>query len=64
MGHCGARKVSDQLIYPVALKRCVRFRSFVPMYFRDAMAAVVVYDITDRDSFESTKNWVQMVNIL
>ena len=26
------------------------------------MAAVVVYDITDRDSFESSKNWVQMVS--
>eukprot|EP00656_Telonema_subtile_P021353 TRINITY_DN22385_c0_g1_i1.p1 TRINITY_DN22385_c0_g1~~TRINITY_DN22385_c0_g1_i1.p1 ORF type:complete len:154 (+),score=36.00 TRINITY_DN22385_c0_g1_i1:189-650(+) len=38
-----------------------RFRSFVPMYFRDAMAAVVVFDITDRDSFESAKTWIQMV---
>lgn len=38
-----------------------RFRSFVPMYFRDAMASIVVFDITDRQSFESAQNWVHMV---
>lgn len=32
------------------------------MYFRDAMAAVVVYDITDRDTFQNAKNWVEMVS--
>ena len=29
------------------------------MYYQDAEAAVVVYDATFKESFESAKNWVQ-----
>ncbi len=35
-----------------------RYRSLAPMYYRGAAAAIVVYDITDRDSFEGSKAWV------
>lgn len=34
-------------------------RALVPMYYRDAVAAVVVYDITDTQTFEIAKQWVE-----
>jgi len=36
-----------------------RFRSIVPLYYRGAQGALLIYDITNRDSFESIKRWVQ-----
>ncbi|PHJ19373.1 rab 5 [Cystoisospora suis] len=36
-----------------------RYRSLAPMYYRGAAAAVVVYDITNRDSFQGAKSWIQ-----
>eukprot|EP00736_Rhodelphis_marinus_P001572 Rmarinus@m.2488 len=36
-----------------------RYHSLAPMYYRGAAAAVVVYDITNHDSFERAKNWVR-----
>ena len=35
-----------------------RYRSLAPMYYRGALAAVVVYDITQRDSLAGAKNWI------
>ena len=35
-----------------------RFNSILPMYYRGAHAAIVVYDITMRDTFERAKGWV------
>lgn len=36
-----------------------RYQSLAPMYYRNAKAAVVVYDITDWASFERAKRWVE-----
>uniref|UniRef100_A0A8C9GBK7 Ras-related protein Rab-6 n=1 Tax=Piliocolobus tephrosceles TaxID=591936 RepID=A0A8C9GBK7_9PRIM len=36
-----------------------RFRSLIPSYIRDSAAAIVVYDITNRKSFENTTKWIQ-----
>jgi small GTP-binding protein len=36
-----------------------RYRSLAPMYYRGASAAVVVFDVTSRDSFEGAKSWVK-----
>jgi len=36
-----------------------RYHSLAPMYYRGAQAAIVVYDITSRDSFERAKAWVK-----
>ncbi|XP_041373969.1 ras-related protein Rab-5A-like [Gigantopelta aegis] len=33
-----------------------RFHSLIPMYLRDARAAIVLYDITDENSFKNVKN--------
>jgi len=35
-----------------------RFRSLIPSYIRDSHVAVVVFDITNRESFESTTKWI------
>ena len=34
------------------------YRSVAPMYYRKAKAAIVVYDITKRATFERAKKWV------
>merc|ERR1711981_1527196 len=36
-----------------------RYHSLAPMYYRGAAAAVVVYDITNADSFARAKSWVR-----
>jgi small GTP-binding protein len=36
-----------------------RYRSLAPMYYRGAAAAIVVYDITKKDSFDGAKSWVK-----
>ncbi len=38
-----------------------RYRSLAPMYYRGAMAAVVVYDITQEDSFKGAKTWIHEI---
>mmetsp|Transcript_3377 Transcript_3377/g.3863 ORF Transcript_3377/g.3863 Transcript_3377/m.3863 type:complete len:206 (-) Transcript_3377:202-819(-) len=36
-----------------------RFHSLVPIYYRDASGAVLVYDITDYESFSRVRKWVR-----
>ena len=36
-----------------------RFHSLGPIYYRDARGAVLVYDITDRPSFDRVKRWTK-----
>ncbi|KAJ5071690.1 ras-related protein rab-5c [Anaeramoeba ignava] len=36
-----------------------RYHSLAPMYYRGSAAAIVVYDITSKDSFERAKVWVE-----
>jgi small GTP-binding protein len=38
-----------------------RFRSLIPSYIRDSSVAVVVYDITNKNTFENTRKWVDDV---
>ena len=35
-----------------------RYRSLAPMYYRGASVALVVYDITNKDSFSRAQHWV------
>lgn len=35
-----------------------RYRSLAPMYYRGASAAVVVFDVTSRDSFNGAMSWI------
>lgn len=36
-----------------------RFHALGPIYYRDSNGAILVYDITDEDSFAKVKNWVK-----
>jgi small GTP-binding protein len=35
-----------------------KFKSLTRMYYQDAQAAILVYDITYQESFESVKKWI------
>lgn len=35
-----------------------RYRSLAPMYYRGAQAAVIVYDMTSKESFEGAQAWL------
>ncbi|KAI8443160.1 RAB5B, member ras oncogene family, isoform CRA_b, partial [Phakopsora pachyrhizi] len=35
-----------------------RFRSMAPMYYRGANAAILVYDLTNQESFSDIQNWI------
>jgi small GTP-binding protein len=36
-----------------------KFRALGPLYYRDAQVAIVVYDITNRPSFEMLEPWIE-----
>ncbi|KAK9867423.1 hypothetical protein WJX84_007103 [Apatococcus fuscideae] len=38
-----------------------RFRSLIPSYIRDSSVAVVVYDVSNRQSFLNTVRWIEEV---
>ncbi|KAJ3623850.1 hypothetical protein MTP99_017513 [Tenebrio molitor] len=40
-----------------------RFRSLIPAYIRDSSVAVVVYDVTNQESFHQTTKWINDVRI-
>lgn len=39
-----------------------RYRSLIPMYYRGAHVALIVYDITSIESFETAKMWFEELN--
>ena len=40
-----------------------RYRSLAPMYYRGALAAIVVYDITQKYTLNGAKNWIKELKI-
>jgi Ras-related protein Rab-21 len=40
-----------------------RFHALGPIYYRDAQGAILVYDITDKDSFEKAQKWVRVTTV-
>ncbi|KAH0795900.1 ras-related protein RHN1-like [Histomonas meleagridis] len=36
-----------------------KYRSLAPLYYRDARAAIIVYDITNENSFREAEQWCQ-----
>ncbi|KAI9315152.1 RAB6A, member ras onco protein family [Dichotomocladium elegans] len=40
-----------------------RFRSLIPSYIRDSSVAVIVYDISSRESFANTARWIDDVRV-
>eukprot|EP00389_Voromonas_pontica_P007704 GDKH01011617.1.p1 GENE.GDKH01011617.1~~GDKH01011617.1.p1 ORF type:complete len:218 (+),score=26.91 GDKH01011617.1:88-741(+) len=41
-----------------------RFKTLTPAYYRSAHCVALVYDISDRDSFEKIRGWIQQVDDL
>ena len=39
-----------------------RFRSLVSMYYRDAIAAIICYDLSNERSFQSVDYWTSEMN--
>lgn len=35
-----------------------RFRTLTPSYYRGGQGAILVYDVTNRDSFQKVDNWL------
>ena len=40
-----------------------RFRSLIPSYIRDSSAAIVVYDVSSRASFNNTARWIESARV-
>lgn len=36
-----------------------RFRSLIPSYLRDATCAIIVFDVTKRESFDGIEKWIK-----
>ena len=40
-----------------------RYKSLAPMYYRGAEGAIIVYDITQKDSFNGAKSWLNEIKM-
>ncbi|RLN92974.1 hypothetical protein BBJ28_00024207 [Nothophytophthora sp. Chile5] len=58
-GGAGARRKMTLQIWDTAGQE--RFRSMAPMYYRNAKAAILVFDLQSEASFEKIKEWLQAV---
>jgi GTPase SAR1 family protein len=61
MGYSWTRKVNENVSFFLSNLFCLLFRyhSLAPMYYRGAQAAIVVYDITNGDTFSRAKVWIK-----
>jgi GTPase SAR1 family protein len=41
-----------------------RFRTITTSYFRGAQGILLVYDVTDRQTFVSIRNWVAQIQMV
>lgn len=57
-GEWGIEAIRDNAMQ-ITTQGLFRFHALGPIYYRSSNGAVLVYDITDQDSFEKVKNWVK-----
>lgn len=36
-----------------------RFKSLIPSYIKDSAVAIVCYDVTNKESFQSVEKWIE-----
>ena len=48
----------------LSLPFLLQYRSLLPMYYRNAAAAIIVYDITNEASFDILQDWIKELNRL
>ncbi|CAB3996908.1 ras-related Rab-22A-like [Paramuricea clavata] len=56
--------VADEQVYKFQIWDTAgqeRYRSLAPLYYRDASAAIVVYDITNQGSFYALQDWIKEI---
>ena len=58
---CGGKRIKLQ-IWDTAGQE--RFRSVTQSYCKGAMGALVIYDVTNRESYESVPRWIEFVRAL
>ena len=39
-----------------------KFKAIAKIYYKDARVAIIMYDITNRDSFDGLKMWMEELN--
>jgi len=39
-----------------------RFRSLIPNYLKDAKCALIIFDVTNRDSLNNVESWLNLYN--
>lgn len=39
-----------------------RFRSLIPSYLKDSQCALIIFDVTNRDTFAAIENWIKLYN--
>ena len=39
-----------------------KFRSLIPMYIREAQIILLIYDVTDKESFDSMPKWISQID--
>merc|ERR1711906_51853 len=52
------KRIKMQIWYTAGQER---FRTITTSYFRGAQGILLVYDVTDRRSFESIRNWITQI---
>ena len=48
----------------LSLSLSLQYRSLLPVYYRNAAAAIIVYDITNEATFEVLQEWITELNRL
>jgi small GTP-binding protein len=38
-----------------------RFQSVIPIYIKDSSISIVVYDVTDQNSFDNVEKWIEQI---
>eukprot|EP00439_Symbiodinium_sp_Y106_P035111 s740_g4.t1 len=63
-GRVGKTSLLRQFVSKTFSEQEERFHSLAPIYYRNADGALLVYDITDLDSFRRVAKWVEELQVM